>query len=128
MGPPKPPGVPLYPEEVIMSWALTIDNLQDMLILPLNKLEDISTDNPEYEHDAQLAFAMAKQAGLVSATISGGRTPSPYGGPATVVIAVSGFDSTAIGHAVPQDGRDFRAAMTSTVLCGPDEEENEEDY
>lgn len=103
-----------------MSWSVTVNDLDKTSMLPGTALDTAGKDNPAYRDDAITAFKAAKRAGLVSATLSGGRTPSPYGGPDSVVISVVGFDSRAVGHAVPPPG-DFNASMRATILAGPDE-------
>lgn len=111
-----------------MSWAITINDLDVTGELPDEIYEKAAKDNPEYEHDARLAFELAKSAGLVSATISGGRTPSPYGGPDTVTISVVGFNNHNQGHAVPRpQGRDFNAAVLDNIYAGAYDNDRLED-
>lgn len=103
-----------------MSWSVTIDDLDT--IDPANPrldqvLRKLSEDNPAYENDARQAFRAARASGLVSATLSGGRTPSPYGGPVSVVIAITGFDSRAVGHAV---AKPFYQQTRENIAAGPD--------
>jgi hypothetical protein len=105
-----------------MSWTVTVNNLDSTSLLPEKALETAGKDNPAYRDDAITAFKAAKRAGLVSATLSGGRTPSPYGGADTVVICITGFDSRAVGHAVSREvAADFNRTMRETILAGPDE-------
>lgn len=107
-----------------MSWSIRINGLDTLDELPEDSLLEASKDNEAYRDDAIAAFDAAKRAGLVSATISGGRTPSPYGGPDTVVLSVIGFDSHAQGHAVPPHSEamsDMERIMLSNILYGPDE-------
>jgi hypothetical protein len=122
-----------------MSWSITVDDLQDVPGLPDSVLAGAARDNPAYELDARLAFQAAKDAGLVSATLSGGRTPSPYGGPDTVVISVLGFSDRRVPHAVPRSpgmdppfvtfparyppddyGESFYTTMLNTIMSGAD--------
>jgi len=113
-----------------MSWAITINDLDKIEELPDELYDKACRDNREYYGDANAAFNLAKEAGLVSATISGGRTPSPYGGPDSVVVSIVGFNSRAEGHAVaPMAARDFNRATMDNILAGPDdgEDENGED-
>lgn len=98
-----------------MSWSVTVDNLWELTELPVETLAKLSEDNPKYFGDAQLAFALAKQSDLVSATLAGGRTASPYGGPDTVVFSVVGFDSRNSGHAVPG----FYQQVIENIVSGP---------
>lgn len=112
------------------SWSITVNDLDQIDTLPGEIYDKACGDDAELQGDALAAFVSAKERGLVSATISGGRTPSPYGGPDTVVITVVGFNNRNEGHAVPpMSGRDFNSTMVSTILAGPDEEtepENDE--
>jgi hypothetical protein len=100
-----------------MSWSLTIDDLENSDEIPEHYLEKLGGDNPVYRSDAAFAYDLAKAVGLVSATISGGRTPHMYGGPDTVTISVVGFDSHKEGHAV---ARIFNETMRQRILDGPD--------
>lgn len=110
-----------------MSWSITVEDLDQIDPAPPHELEQkfskLAEDNPEYENDAYQAFALARECGLVAATLSGGRTPSPYGGPDSVVIAVTGFSSRAEGHAVPKSRVDFYAQTRDNIFAGPDDEE-----
>lgn len=111
-----------------MSWAITINDLDMIDKLPPEIYDKACSENPEYREDAEHAFAVAKYRGLVSATISGGRTPSPYGGPDTVTISVVGFNSRAEGHAVPpMSARNFNEQMLYNIFNGPDEDDYPED-
>lgn len=107
-----------------MSWAVTVNDLATIDELPLQILQKLSWDNPLYLDDANLAFRIAKAANLDSATLSGGRTPSPYGMPDTVVISVVGFDGPIPGE-IGVRARDFNAAKIDTILSGPDSERQE---
>lgn len=106
-----------------MSWIITVNDLDQIDDLPDETYRNAAKDNPVYEADARLAFRMAKEAGLVSAAISGGRTPSMYGGPDSVVISVVGFDSRQVGHAVPPPGRNFAAGVLGNIYAGPSDEQ-----
>ena len=97
-----------------MSWSLTVDDLDQVDQLPDELLSRVGSDNPLYSIDARLAFTVACAAGLVSATLSGGRTPSPYGGADTVVISVVGFSDRREGHAV---ARKFYPTMIDTITA-----------
>ena len=110
------------------SWSITVNDLDQIEELPEDIFLKACGEDAELQSDAHSAFISAKERGLVSATISGGRTPSPYGGPDTVVITVVGFNNRNEGHAVPPiTGRDFNSTMVSTILAGPDEETEPED-
>ena len=118
-----------------MSWSVSLNDLQQMTDgLPDDVLATLSRDNPLYEADAGLAFECARQAGLVSAGLSGGRVPSPYGGPDTVTISIVGFSDERLSHAVPPVypdahmpapqwagyGESFYETMARTIHAGPD--------
>lgn len=104
-----------------MSWAITINDLDTLEQLPDEIYDSACAENPEYDGDARYAFSLAKARGLVTAAISGGRTPSPYGGPDTVTISIVGFNNRNEGHAVPPPAsRDFNATMMNNILYGPD--------
>lgn len=107
-----------------MSWSVTINDLDTVDELPEYTYQKLSEDNPDYDGDSRAAFMAAKSAGLVTATLSGGRTPSPYGGPDSVVISIVGFSDRREGHAVPPIARrDFNAQVIDNILAGPDPEE-----
>ena len=106
-----------------MSWSITINDLDQIEKLPAEKYAVLAKDNPAYESDARAAFKLAKRIGLVSATISGGRTPSMYGGPDSVAVSIVGFDSRREGHAVPPAiGHNFNDAVLANIYGGPDPE------
>jgi hypothetical protein len=107
-----------------MSWAITVNDIDKIEELPDTLYDMACRENPDYYGDANAAFNLAKQAGLVSATISGGRTPSPYGGPDTVVVSIIGFDNRNEGHAVPPiAARDFNSTVLRNIMEGPDDED-----
>lgn len=97
-----------------MSWSITVEDLDKINELPAAQLARVGSDNPAYSDDARLLLTVAVAAGLVSATLSGGRTPSPYGGPDTVVMSIVGFDSRAEGHAVRTP---FYPTMRDTITA-----------
>lgn len=110
------------------SWSITVNDLDQIEELPGHVYDTACGDDAELQGDALAAFVSAKERGLVSATISGGRTPSPYGGPDTVIISVTGFNNRNEGHATPPPiARDFNASMVTTILTGPDPESEPED-
>ena len=86
-----------------VSWSLVVNDLDSVRELPGEIYDKVAEDNPAYRGDLEIALSAAKRAGLVSATLAGGRTPSPYvGGPDVVVISVHGFDREGVGKAVPR--------------------------
>lgn len=112
-----------------MSWSITINDLDTIEQLPDEVYDSACADHEEYRDDAEFAFMTAKGRELVSATISGGRTPSPYGGPETVVICVTGFTSHAEGHAVPpMTARSFNDSVLDNIYVGPDAEDDPDGF
>jgi hypothetical protein len=128
-----------------MSWQITVNDIDRIADGAADDvLATVGSDNPEYIYDATLALVCARDAGLVSATLSGGRTPSPYGGPDTVVISVIGFSDRRVSHAVPpqvppnqetspaelmpgywpDESFGFYDTMARTILAGPDKEDD----
>jgi len=103
-----------------MSWSVTVNDLSTVEELPPQIIDKIGWDNPKYKEDAQLAFFVAKSCELDSVTLSGGRTPSPYGGPDNVVITIIGFDGTSGIRA-----RDFNMSVLDNIFTGPDNENSE---
>lgn len=101
-----------------MSWSVTVEGVQDIQDLPHTILAKIGEDNARYEADAVWAFHLAKNAGLVSATLAGARTPSMYGGPDTVIISVHGFDSHRVAHAVEKKSHDDM--VRDEIFSGPE--------
>lgn len=103
-----------------MSWSVTFDSLDDLENLPDEVTAKLAEDNEAYSSDAVLAFTLAKDAGLTKVTLSGGRTPSPYGGPDCVVVSVLGFTDNREAHAVPKP---FFDEVRANIFEGPDDDE-----
>lgn len=95
-----------------MSWSVTVNNLQDFEKFTIDTDEYFSSQHPAYPRDVRIALELAKTAGLKSATLSGGRTPSPYGGDEIVLITISGSAS----HS------DFLSEMRQIIAAGPDKD------
>lgn len=93
-----------------MGWSVTVENLQDFGKFTLETEEYFASQHPAYPRDAQLALDIARASGLKSAALSGGRTPSPYGGDEIVLISVSGSASNS----------DFVSEMRGVIAAGPD--------
>lgn len=74
-----------------MSWAIVIENLADYAGFDEAVVAKLLTSHIAYPFDAQIALKMAREAGLSSATLAGGRTPNPYGGDEICDISVHGF-------------------------------------
>jgi hypothetical protein len=73
-----------------MSWSVTVNNLEEYEGFPIETQEFFASNHPSYPRDAANALAIAKQLGLRSATLSGCRTPNPYGGDEIVDVSVRG--------------------------------------
>ncbi len=97
-----------------MAWSITVNNVSlDSYreVFTQDVIDQFGSHNPEYVHDLNLALEMAVRAGLKSATLSGGRTPTPGSDDEVVVITITGF-----GKAV-----DFNDSMRQVIMRGPDE-------
>lgn len=77
-----------------MAWSVIVENLQDYPGFSEQIIETLVTAHVSYPFDADLALKLAKDAGLASATLAGGRTPNPYGGDEVVDISIHGFASS----------------------------------
>lgn len=95
-----------------MSWAITVNNLREIeqLDLPEVTYNYIASQHPDYISDLGYAFALAKNLGLASATLTGFRTPNPAGGPEVIDVSVRGF----------ADASDFIAEIHKIIEAGPD--------
>jgi hypothetical protein len=99
-----------------VSWVVTVNDLQNTPI-PADALELIGQDNRDYIMDAEAAYTLAKRRGITTATLSGGRTPSPYpGGTDTIVISIVGFMG-------PQE---FKPTMVATITSRAEQTQQEE--
>lgn len=92
-----------------MSWSVTVNNVQDFEDFELDTQEFFASQHPSYPRDATYALTIAKLLGLRSATLSGGRTPNPYGGDEIVDVNVRGTPIY----------QDFIAEMTEIIRHGP---------
>jgi hypothetical protein len=95
-----------------MSWSVTVNDIQTRESLPLETVELFSSLHPSYPRDAQAALVMARALGLTSATLSGGRTPNPYGGDEIADVSVRGTPVY----------KDFLSEMREIIASGPGEE------
>jgi hypothetical protein len=98
-------------EEAIMSWSVTVNNLQEYDGFDLETQQLIASQHAAYVRDADLALALARAAGLMSATLSGGRTPNPYTGDEITDISVRGTTGSS----------DFLSEMRDIITSGPGE-------
>jgi hypothetical protein len=94
-----------------MSWSITINNLPDYAGFTTDVIEQMLTQHMAYPADMALALEVARKAGLASASLSGGRTPNPYGDDEVVIITVTGMGAA----------QDFESAMRRNIAAGPDE-------
>ena|SRR5579871_1611710 len=94
-----------------MSWSFTLNGSVQDYKLPLWLIQDGLRGHAAYPGDMQLGLDMARQMNLKSATITGYRTPNPYGGPETVSITVLGF----------HDAVDMNDLIRAIVTSGPEE-------
>ena len=73
-----------------MSWSFTVNgSVQDFKLTPAVTGE-FELLNPAYPADMELALYVARSMGMKTATCTGFRTPSPYGGPDTIGVNVMG--------------------------------------
>lgn len=101
-----------------MSWSFSVNGtLQDYELSP-DLIESMQAVDPEYPHDMRLALGLAKMAGLKSATVSGFRTPNPYGGPETIGYSVMGT--------IEPDN--WQETVKANIAHGPDDAATEREY
>lgn len=77
-----------------MSWSVTINDVPGTERFDLDLQEHFASLHPAYPRDMDAALAFAKAVGLKSATLTGMRTPNPYGGDEIVDISVRGFPTS----------------------------------
>lgn len=94
-----------------MSWSVMFYDLQarEIADIPVENIERIQSQHPEYLSDMIGAFELAKKVGLNSGTITGMRTPSPYGDDEVVDVSVRGV----------MKAKDFNAEMQRMLRAGP---------
>jgi len=92
-----------------VSWCVTVNNIPEYTEFPVETQEFFAGIHPSYPRDAIQALALAKLCGLKSATLSGCRTPNPYGGDEIVDVSVRG---TPIYN-------DFLSEMREIIATGP---------
>jgi hypothetical protein len=94
-----------------MSWSATVTDPETYKNFDLQTVEKFNSENSAYPFDANLALEVAQRLGLKSATISGGRTPTPGSNDEVVVVCITGtVDST-----------DFLETVKRAIMEGPDE-------
>jgi hypothetical protein len=92
-----------------MSWSVTVNDVDGYEELSLDLQEYFASQHPGYVRDAMAALALAKAVGLRSATLSGGRTPNPYGGDEIADISIRGTPIY----------KDFLLEMREIIASGP---------
>lgn len=92
-----------------MSWSVTVNNLQEYKLFTPDIVEKMMTQHIAYPNDMMLALELAKKAGLKSASLTGGRTPSPYGTDEVVDISIRGMC----------EATDFVTAIKKILEAGP---------
>lgn len=107
----NPPSHLILKKRARMSWSVTVNNLQEYEGFPLETQEHFASLHESYPRDADDALKLARTLGLRSATLSGGRTPNPYGGDEIVDVSVRGTPLY----------KDFLLEMRELVTTGPGE-------
>lgn len=95
-----------------MSWSVTVNDIENYEGFPLELEEFFASQHPAYPRDAMMALGLARATGLQSATLSGCRTPNPYGGDEIADISVRGTPVY----------KDFLHEMREIIRAGPDAE------
>lgn len=101
-----------------MSWSITVNNLQQnwQLVWRQDIIEQFISQHPSHALDLEIAVKAAKELGLNSATLAGGRTSNPYGNDEVVTLTITGL----------MEAQDFNATMLRILGAGPDAEALEE--
>lgn len=95
-----------------MSWNIVVNDVPEYLEFPLETEEFFTSLHPSYARDAMYALTIAKLLGLKSASLSGCRTPNPYGGDEIVDVSIRGTPIY----------KDFLAEMREIIAAGPGQE------
>lgn len=74
-----------------MSWSVVVQDIPSFERFDSTVIEKLVSSHIMYPFDADTALVAAKQAGLKSATLSGSRTPNPYGRDEVCTISIVGF-------------------------------------
>lgn len=74
-----------------MSWSVIVQDVQSFERFDEPTTQKLVSSHIMYPFDANQALIAAKQAGLKSATLSGSRTPNPYGSDEVCTISIVGF-------------------------------------
>lgn len=95
-----------------MSWSITVDNLHEHWdkVFEENTIAYFISHNPEYFDDLCAAVELARSLGLGSATLAGGRTPTPGSDDEVVVVSVTGLAK----------GKNFNEMIKRVVASGAD--------
>ena len=92
-----------------MSWSVTLNDITAETAIPQDVFERMLTQHLTYAEDMILALDVAKKARFKSATLTGFRTPNPYGGDEVAEITVRGFT----------ESRDLNEQMLGIIKMGP---------
>lgn len=74
-----------------MSWSVTFNEIHKDTAIPADVVEGMLTQHIQYGVDMMAALSLAKIVGMKSGTLTGMRTPNPYGGPEVIDISIRGF-------------------------------------
>lgn len=97
-----------------MSWSFTVNDVVQGFEIPPAVTEEFRRENEAYPADMLLALKLAQEMGLKTATLTGYRTPSPYGGPDSIGVSVMGTI----------EASDWFGYVKANIEAGPDEETN----
>jgi hypothetical protein len=103
-------GYPEGPGGMSMSWSFTVNETMQQYELTEKLTGEMGAVNADYPADMAVALTAAKALGLSSGTLSGFRTPHPYGGPDSIGIAVMGT----------VEATDWHENVRSVIAAGPD--------
>lgn len=94
-----------------MSWSFTINDVVQGFEIPPAVIEEFRRENEAYPADMELALKLAQEIGMKTATLTGYRTPSPYGGPDSIGVSVMGTI----------EGSDWFRHVKANIEAGPDQ-------
>jgi len=95
-----------------MGWSVTVTDPNSYEQFPGDIHEQWAREHEAYPHDADVALRMAKELGLHSVSLGGGRTPVPYGDDEIVAITITGTVNS----------KDFLNTVQKAILAGPSDD------
>lgn len=98
-----------------MSWSITFNEISKDTAIPPDVVEGMLTQHIQYGADMMAALTLAKRIGMKSGTLTGMRTPNPYGGPEVIDISVRGLI----------EATDFNQEIIKILGTGPDGEDKQ---